>query len=75
MISRMEELLRNNEAFVEHQLQLDAGYFNELAEGQHPQFPWIGCSDSRLHRTVSRAPIPATCSCTGTSRTWSCKPT
>src|SRR6266702_3177529 len=48
MISRIEELLRNNQAFVEHQLQLDAGYFDKLAEGQHPEFLWIGCSDSRV---------------------------
>ena len=48
MISRIEELLRNNQAFVEHQLQLDAGYFDNLAEGQHPEFLRIGCSDSRV---------------------------
>ena len=48
MISRIEELLRNNQAFVEQQLQLDAGYFEKLAEGQHPEFLWVGCSDSRV---------------------------
>ena len=48
MISRIEELLRNNQAFVEHQLQLDAGYFDMLAEGKHPEFLRIGCSDSRV---------------------------
>jgi carbonic anhydrase len=48
MISRIEELLRNNRAFVEQQLQLDAGYFDKLAEGQHPEFLWVGCSDSRV---------------------------
>jgi carbonic anhydrase len=48
MISRIEELLRNNSAFVEQQLQLDAGYFDRLAEGQQPKFLWIGCSDSRV---------------------------
>ena len=68
MNSRIEELLRNNGAFVEHQLQFDAGYLDELAEGQHPELPWIGCS-----RTAGCH--PATCSCTGTSRPWSCKPT
>jgi carbonic anhydrase len=47
-ISRIEELLRNNRAFVEEQLQLDAAYFDKLAEGQHPEFLWIGCSDSRV---------------------------
>ena len=48
MISRIEELLRNNRAFVEQQLQLDPGYFDKLAEGQHPGFLWVGCSDSRV---------------------------
>jgi carbonic anhydrase len=48
MITRIEELLRNNRVFVEQQLQLDAAYFDRLAEGQHPQFLWIGCSDSRV---------------------------
>jgi carbonic anhydrase len=38
MISRNEELLRNNQA----------GYFDKLAKGQHPEFLWIGCSDSRV---------------------------
>ncbi|MGF6612119.1 carbonic anhydrase [Paraburkholderia sp. WSM4175] len=38
------------QAFAEHQLQLDAGYFDKLAKGQHPEFLWIGCSDS-LRRT------------------------
>jgi carbonic anhydrase len=48
MISRIAELLRNNRGFVEQQLQLDARYFDKLAEGQHPEFLWIGCSDSRV---------------------------
>ena len=48
MISRIEQRLRNNQAFVEAQLRLDSGYFGKLAEGQHPEFLWIGCSDSRV---------------------------
>lgn len=48
MISRIEDLLRNNRAFVEQQLNLDGRYFDKLAEGQHPDFLWIGCSDSRV---------------------------
>ena len=48
MIQRIEELLRNNEAFVAEQLRLDPQYFDKLAEGQHPEFLWIGCSDSRV---------------------------
>src|SRR5437763_5908467 len=48
MIERVEQLLANNKAFVADQLRLDADYFGKLAEGQHPEFLWIGCSDSRV---------------------------
>jgi len=48
MITRIEELLQNNEAFVAEQLRQDANYFDKLADGQHPEFLWIGCSDSRV---------------------------
>lgn len=48
MIRRMQELLRNNEAFVAEQLRLDPDCFARLAEGQHPEFLFIGCSDSRV---------------------------
>ena len=48
MSGRIEQLLRNNHAFVAEQQALDPGYFGRLAEGQHPEFLWIGCSDSRV---------------------------
>ena len=48
MIHRIEQLLNNNRQFVQDQLKLDPGYFDKLAEGQHPEFLWIGCSDSRV---------------------------
>ena len=48
MIDRIAQLLRNNQRFVADQLRLDPGYFDKLAEGQHPEFLWIGCSDSRV---------------------------
>ena len=48
MITRIEELLNNNRAFVEEELRRDPSYFDKLAEGQHPEFLWIGCSDSRV---------------------------
>ena len=48
MIRRVEELLAKNKAFVEEELRRDPSYFAKLAEGQHPEFLWIGCSDSRV---------------------------
>ena len=48
MIARVDQLLRNNAAFVADQLRLDPAYFGRLSEGQHPEFLWIGCSDSRV---------------------------
>jgi len=45
---RIEELLRNNGRFVEQQLAQDPSFFDRLASGQHPEFLWIGCSDSRV---------------------------
>jgi carbonic anhydrase len=48
MISRIEQLLANNKTFVAEQLRLEPDHFDKLAEGQHPEFLWIGCSDSRV---------------------------
>ena len=47
-ITCIEDLLANNEAFVARQPREDASYFDKLAEGQHPEFLCIGCSDSRV---------------------------
>lgn len=41
-------LLRNNRAWVETQLAEDPEFFLRQAQGQKPQYLWIGCSDSRL---------------------------
>jgi carbonic anhydrase len=48
MSQRIEQLLRNNAAFVAEHLARDPDYFAKLSEGQHPEFLWIGCSDSRV---------------------------
>lgn len=42
------KLLSNNKAWVDHQLQHDPAYFEDLAKGQAPEYLWIGCSDSRV---------------------------
>lgn len=48
MIETIEQLLANNRRFVAEQLARDPQTFARLAEGQHPRFLWIGCSDSRV---------------------------
>ena len=48
MIHDIDTLLANNREFVAEQLRADPAYFDKLAEGQHPEFLWIGCSDSRV---------------------------
>ncbi len=42
------KIFKNNEAWVAEKLALDAQYFEKLAQGQQPEFLYIGCSDSRV---------------------------
>jgi carbonic anhydrase len=43
-----EKIFENNKKWVSEKLQLDPNYFKNLAEGQHPEYLYIGCSDSRV---------------------------
>lgn len=43
-----ETVFKNNEKWVNEKLSLDPQYFEKLAKGQHPEFLYIGCSDSRV---------------------------
>jgi carbonic anhydrase len=42
------KLLENNQAWVKEQTAVDPDYFINMAKEQHPNFLWIGCSDSRV---------------------------
>lgn len=42
------KLLDNNRAWVKAQNERDPEFFSTLAKGQHPEYLWIGCSDSRV---------------------------
>ncbi len=42
------ELIEGNREFIRVVESEDPNFFDRLAEGQHPQFLWIGCSDSRV---------------------------
>ncbi len=43
-----KELFKNNERWVQDKLAIDPQYFKQLAEGQSPEYLYIGCSDSRV---------------------------
>jgi carbonic anhydrase len=44
----IEDIFKNNRAWIVEQLKLDKNYFENLAKGQSPEFLYIGCSDSRV---------------------------
>lgn len=48
MKASYDRLLINNKKWVEDQLKKDPNFFNELSQGQNPEYLWIGCSDSRV---------------------------
>ncbi|GLD93742.1 hypothetical protein PINS_up002347 [Pythium insidiosum] len=41
-------LFENNKKWREGKKLLDPDYFDKTSKGQHPQYLWIGCSDSRV---------------------------
>jgi len=43
-----EQLLKNNDEWSKEQIIQDPEFFSRLATVQHPEFLWIGCSDSRV---------------------------
>lgn len=43
-----KKLLNNNKKWVVNQNKKDPEFFNKLAQGQSPEYLWIGCSDSRV---------------------------
>lgn len=70
---KLETIFKNNEKWVEDKLKLDPNYFENLSKGQHPEFLYIGCSDSRvtaedlmgvnpgevfIHRNIANQVIP-----------------
>ena len=43
-----EQIFQNNANWIAGKLAVDPDYFQKLASGQHPEFLYIGCSDSRV---------------------------
>ena len=48
MPDKYKSLLDGNMKWVENTMKFNPDFFKNLAEGQHPEFLWIGCSDSRV---------------------------
>ncbi|KAJ0408294.1 hypothetical protein ATCC90586_008244 [Pythium insidiosum] len=44
----LERLFENNQKWREGKKLLDPDYFDKTSKGQHPQYLWIGCADSRV---------------------------
>jgi len=44
----VQRLLDGNRAWAQQCLSESPEYFHDLASGQHPEYLWIGCSDSRV---------------------------
>eukprot|EP00803_Ostreobium_quekettii_P001288 evm.model.scf_105.13 EVM.evm.TU.scf_105.13 scf_105:121340-126612(-) len=44
----IERLLFNNRQWAKHMASKDPKFFPKCAEGQSPEYLWIGCSDSRV---------------------------
>ena len=43
-----ERIFANNKKWVAEKLDTDPSYFDKLSQGQHPEFLYIGCADSRV---------------------------
>ncbi len=52
------QLLRNNKAWAEDMAAKDPGFFARLVDVQHPEFLWIGCSDSRVPANEVTGTVP-----------------
>jgi len=44
----IDQIFKNNQAWVNEKLSKDPDYFKNLADGQSPEILYIGCSDSRV---------------------------
>jgi len=47
-MSSIQHLFENNQQWADQIKQEDPDFFRQLSEQQHPEYLWIGCSDSRV---------------------------
>ncbi|TAE90259.1 MAG: carbonic anhydrase, partial [Runella slithyformis] len=43
-----QKIFANNKAWIAQKTSHDPDYFCKLADGQHPEILYVGCSDSRV---------------------------
>ena len=48
MAKKLENLFEKNRAWADSVKTDDPQFFEKLAAQQHPEYLWIGCSDSRV---------------------------
>ncbi|MDX1908523.1 MAG: carbonate dehydratase [Bacteroidia bacterium] len=53
-----QKLLSNNRAWVANIIESNPDYFTTLAQGQSPDFLWVGCSDSRVPANEITGTLP-----------------
>lgn len=58
MPNSFKELLDGNEDFVRLTTKDTPDFFAKLAKGQHPEYLWIGCSDSRVPAEEITSTLP-----------------
>lgn len=44
----IDKVFLQNKAWAKEKIEDDPSFFNNLSEGQRPDFFWVGCSDSRV---------------------------
>ncbi len=44
----IQQIFKNNQAWIKDKLNVDTHYFENLSKGQNPDILYIGCSDSRV---------------------------
>ena len=66
MSQSYEVIFENNRKWQETKRQQYPDYFKDLADGQNPEYLYIGCSDSRVAAEELMGVEPVTCLYTAT---------